>query len=359
MPSIYDYANAEEIAAYYTEKGSNEVPYLGRTLFPRKKQLGLELSWIKGAGGLPVALQPSEFDTKATLRDRIGFSDVKTEMPFFREAMRIGEKDRQQLNNLMAASNSDMIEPLLENVFDDVTGLVEGAEVQAERMRMQLLSGFEIDIQANRKVYTYNYDPEGELTDHVETLSGDDMWSDLDNSNPVEDIREAQETVEEETGVKPTRSICTRKTFNYMLQNRNIVNDMEAKGYIQNNQATLTDSLLEQYLLEQLELEVAIYNKKFALEVKDQSAKKFFPDDVFTLIPGDGTLGNTYYGTTPEESDLMTGNSNADVEIVDTGIAVTTIKDPHPVNVQTVVSGIFLPSYPRMAETYIIEVHSE
>nr|MBU5222615.1 hypothetical protein [Vibrio cholerae] len=71
MPTIFDLVNAPNIATYYQANPSNAIPYLGATLFPPKKQLGLDLSWIKGSNGLPVALMPSEFDAKATLRDRI------------------------------------------------------------------------------------------------------------------------------------------------------------------------------------------------------------------------------------------------------------------------------------------------
>lgn len=91
MPEIFDLVTAKNIATYYMTITSNNIPYLGATLFPPKKQMGLNLAWIKGAGGLPVALMPSAFDAKATLRDRIGFEDIKTKMPFFREAMSIGE----------------------------------------------------------------------------------------------------------------------------------------------------------------------------------------------------------------------------------------------------------------------------
>ena len=87
MPKIFDLVNAKAIGAYYSEVQSNTIPYMGTGLFPAKKQSGLDLSWIKGKGGLPVALKPSAFDTKATLRDRIGVSKVETEMPFFKEGI--------------------------------------------------------------------------------------------------------------------------------------------------------------------------------------------------------------------------------------------------------------------------------
>lgn len=357
MPTIYDYANAQEIAAYYTEKVSNRIPYLGQTLFPRKKRVGLDLGWFKGAGGLPVALTNSNFDAKATLRDRIGFSKVETEMPFFREAMHIGEKDRQEILKLMSANNTQMIMPYLNNIFDDVTGLVDGAEVNAERMRMQLLSSFQIAITANGIDYSYDYDPNGELANHKETLTTDARWSQTSTADPVKDIREAQDTIEEDTGVRPTRGVCTRKTFNYLLKNDRILADMDAKGYVKNTNAVVNENLLRQYISEELSLTIAVYNKKFATTVKNQSGQMFFPDEVFTLIPGQGTLGSTWYGTTPEEADLMTGQVNADVQIVDTGIAITTKKEVHPVNVETIVSGIILPSFEQIDSVYVLTVH--
>jgi hypothetical protein len=351
--TIFDFFNAEEIAAYWEEATSNSVPYLGKTLFPPKKQLGLELSWIKGKGGLPVAMTPSNFDAKATLRDRIGFSKIETELPFFREAMRIGEKDRQELNKVMAANNRALVDPILGNIFDDVAGLVDGAEVNAERMRMQLLSTGLISIQGNRLAYDYDYQMD---SNHKLTLSGTDAWSDSTNATPVDDIRTAQDTVEDDTGERPERALATRKTFNYLINSDQILNDMEAKGYVGNSNAIINESLVRRYLLEELGLEVVVYNKKFATTVKNQSAELFFPDDVFTLLPT-GTLGNTYYGTTPEESDLMAGVSDAQVQIVDTGVAITTKKESHPVNVQTIVSGIFLPSFEQIDKIFIINVN--
>ncbi|MED4461856.1 major capsid protein [Metabacillus fastidiosus] len=348
MPTIFDNVSAKNIAAYYSERVSNRIPYLGETLFPAKKQLGLDLSWIKGANGLPVALMPSAFDTKATLRDRIGFKEVQTEMPFFREAMQIGEKDRQQLNTL-AASNADaMVKTVVNKIFDDVTTLVDGATVQPERMRMQLLSTGTIAIVANRQDYTYDYKMS---EDHKEELLMTAKWSDTANSTPIQDITKWQDTVEDDTGERPTRAILTRKTWNYLMENKSIKLDMNPIG---GQNVILTDSMLRQYLEAKTGVTFAVYNKKYIAE--DGTTKNFYPDDHITLIPGSGTLGNTYYGTTPEESDLMTGSTNADVRIVNTGVAITTIKEAHPVNVQTIVSEIVLPSFENLDKIFIAKV---
>lgn len=347
MPTIFELVNAQEIGTYFETKPSNSIPYLGATLFPAKKQLGLDLKWIKGSNGLPVALTPSAFDAKATLRDRIGFKDVQTEMPFFREAMRIGEKDRQQLNQLLASNLDGAYKSIVNNIYDDVSTLIKGAEVQPERMIMQLLSTGKIKIQANRQDLDYNY---GMKDDHKETLVAGAKWSDP-TSTPIQDIMRWQDEVEENTGSRPTNAVMTRKTFGYLLAHKSIRLDMNPLG---GQNIILTEPMLKQYLLAQLGLSVAVYNKKYRAE--DGTLHSFYPDDHFTLIP-DGGLGNTYFGTTPEESDLMTGETTADVRIVNTGMAITTLKEEHPVNVNAIVSMITLPSFERIDDIFIATVN--
>jgi hypothetical protein len=348
MPNIYDLFNSKEIGVYYTNNPSLAIPYMGATLFPSKKQLGLDLSWIKGSNGLPAILKPSAFDTKATLRDRVGFDKIETEMPFFKEAMRIGEKERQELNKLYASSNFDLVMPLITKIYDDVTTLVTGAEVAAERMRMQLLSTGRISIIANRVNYDYDYKF---LAGHKETLLTTAKWSALTTATPIQDIQRWQDKVEGDTGSRPTRAVCTRKTWNYLLMNNSIKLDLNPTGGLN---VIMTDAMLKQYIQAKLGLMVAVYNKMF--KNYDGAATLFFPDDVFTLLP-DGNLGSTYFGTTPEESDLMAG-ANADVTIVNLGVAITTFKEVDPVNVNTKVSAITLPSFESIDTTFIATVNS-
>lgn len=347
MPTIYDYINAQEIGSYVEKNPSNEIPLLGATLFPAKKQIGLDLSWIKGSKGLPVALMPSEFDTKATVRDRIGVDKIQTEMPFFRESMRVGEKDRQELNKLLASNLGEMAKTLITSIYDDVATLVSGAHVQPERMIMQLLATGKIAIAANRLNYDYDYKMKDE---HKEVLSGGAEWSSPD-STPIEDIMRWQETVDDNTGTKPTKAIMTLKTFGYLKKHKSILLDMNPIG---GQNVIMTDALLKQYLQNKFGLSVAVYNKKYRDE--KGALHNFYPDDYFTLIP-EGQLGRTYYGTTPEESDLMTGQSSADVSIVNTGVAITTIKEAHPVNVETIVSEIVLPSFETIDNIFAAKVN--
>lgn len=347
MPTLYDLITAENVATYYTETNSNSIPYLGATLFPPKKKKGLNLGWIKGAGGLPVSLMPSAFDAKATLRDRIGLEDVKLKMPFFREGMRVGEEERQEIMGLLTSANTALYQPLIDKIYDDVATLVKGADVVPERMIMQLLSTGKISIVANRQAYEYNYQFSA---DHQTTLVGDARWSQPD-AEIVQDIQTWLDLVEDSTGTRPTNAIMTRKTFNYILRNLGIALDMNPLG---GSNIIMTDAMMKQYLIAKLGLSVAIYNKKYQKE--DGSTEQFFPDDVVTFLPG-GTLGSTWYGTTPEEADLMSGATDAQVQIVNTGVAITSIKEAHPVNVETIVSEIVLPSFERMDDIFIATVN--
>ena len=82
--TIFDLVQAQDIAAYWETLTQDRPPYMFESLFPADKKLGLDLSYIKGSSGLPVALNVSAFDVQAVPRNRIGFEKMSAEMPFFK-----------------------------------------------------------------------------------------------------------------------------------------------------------------------------------------------------------------------------------------------------------------------------------
>ena len=58
------------LAANWTEAVSNQIPYLGETLFPSDQKAGLDLKWVKGHKGLPVSLMPSALTSLVMLSSR-------------------------------------------------------------------------------------------------------------------------------------------------------------------------------------------------------------------------------------------------------------------------------------------------
>ena len=349
------------ISANWTEAQTAADPYLGEALFPRKQKAGLELSWIKGNKGLPISLMPSAFDVQATYRDRIGVSRVETEMPFFREGFKIKEKDRQ--NILRASDTKDpYVREIIATIFDDAAQLIEGARVVAERQRMQLLfaenGNVGISIQANGVDYTYDYDPEvggvrkWKSTNYFEIGAANSQlkWDDPDHSDPLSDIQTGKDAVADKGGI--TRMIAMNNvTFRKLRNNKKILNKFMTNIGV--SVAVAGDGDIIKVLKDSLELDgIVIYNKKYQDESKN--THKFCPDGYVALLP-DGAIGDTYLGTTPEEADLQ-GKSIADVSIVDTGVAVTQVLNAHPVNVNTYVSEIVLPSYERMDQVAPLKV---
>lgn len=353
MPNIFDYVKAEEIAAYITQETSNQIPYFGETIFPSRKQMGTDISWLTGADGLPIAIQPSNYDAKATLRERTGFGKMETEMAFFREAMRIGEKDRQEINKLLNHPNSQIALPIIQNIFNDVKKLVDGVEAQAELMRMELLQGGTITVNGvnNGAKYKYDYNMQ-----NIETAQN--TW-DLDNADPIADIIAVQNKVEEATGVRPTRLVMNRTTFLKMINNKTL------RGLLfptwtaaQVAKALITEDQVKQFVETTTQCKIFVYSKKVGILGNDGLVGSTVPlvkDNKVIFLP-EGPVGHTWYGTTPEESDLMSGATDANVSLVKNATAITTYKEKHPVNVLTIVSSVMIPSFEGINNCAVLTV---
>lgn len=354
--NIREVYHAKAIALAQTEVASNSIAYLGAGLFPAKKKMGLDLKWIKTSKGLPVSLMPSNFDAVSTLRSREGFKMQETEMAFFRESMLIKEQDEQDIMRVKDSADP-YADEILGRIFDDANTLIDGANVVPERMIMQLLAPSDgnpkISIQADGVTYAYNYDPNNDYkTNNFATLSGTSVWSDTTNSDPMDDVQTGIDKIEAKTGSRPSMMIVSRKTMNYLKQNAKIKSAILAQNTTAN--ILMTDARVKELFSTELGIAIIVYTKQYKTEAG--TAAKFYPDGFATLVP-DGALGNTWYGTTPEERTLM-GSDKADVSIVNTGVAVAVTTTSDPVHTKTTVSEIVLPSYERMDETYVIKAYT-
>lgn len=353
---LTDVFNSQAIAANWTEVASNAIPYLGSGFFTPSKKAGLDLKWIKGHKDLPVSLMPSAFDAKATFRDRVGVSFAETKMPFFREAMLIKEADRQEIMRVQD-SNDPYAQTVINNVYNDARNLIDGANIVPERMIMQLLApiggNMGIAITANGVDYTYNYDPDGSWKqNHYMSLeSAEDKWTAAETCDPIADLEKALDEQEAKTGTRPEIALMSKATLMLIKNAKKVQAGILAQNVTAN--VNYTTKRVQAYIEEELNIKVITYNKKFKDEAGQDHA--FYPDNIVMLLPS-GTLGRVWYGTTPEEADLMSGQTTADVSIVNTGVAVTVNTTVHPVNTETIVSEIVLPSFERMDECAAVEV---
>ena len=338
--SIFDIVTPGNVISYYDSRMANQDTYMGEMLFPATKQLGTELTKIGGRAGVPVELKASAFDVQATFRDRLSVETRTQTMPFFKEGMRVDEKIRQQLLNLASAGNAQVLAPLVRNIFDDTSNLLRGARVTRERMVMELISTGKIAINNNGVAMEYDYG----IDEDYQKVKAAKAWSDTDTSNPLKDMREWVEDFKIRYGVTLGYAVMTSKTFSYIANNKNVIKQLyptvtDPSGLMIRNEQ------VKQLVLETVGVRILINNNIYATQVRGAN-KKFFPDNVVSFLPDGGVLGNMVFGTTPEEVDLLNSAlTSAKVQITDTGVAVKTSVSYDPVNVNTIVSQICLPSF--------------
>lgn len=341
--SIFDLVTAQETASYWTESPKYRAPYLGEELFPNDKQLGTEIRWVKGGVGAPKFLKPSGIDAPAIPRERADFDKVLTTLGFFKESLYIDENLRQQLNLVIASDNTQMTDAVMNKIFDDNAKLIEAARVTREILRMQLLMTGVATIEGNGQSYEVDYGFKDENKANAKV-----SWSDHANADPIQDITDLMDKIETETGERPTRAVTNLATFKHVIANDKVRNSIVSPAL---PNALVGRNQVLNYFSTELGLTVAIYDKMYQ-DGKGVS-KKFVSDERFSLLPA-GELGKTVFATTPEESDLM--NSGAtNVAIVDTGVAVTAMTKADPVQVETKVSMLSLPTFEGIDYVGIID----
>ena len=338
--SIYDIVVPGNVIAYWDNRKADQTKYMADSLFPAVKQLGTELTKIGGRDGVPVALKASTFDVQTTFRDRIATETRTQNLPYFKEGYKVDEKTRQQINIIAASGNADILDPIVRHIFDDTNNLLRGAKATRERMAMQLISTGKIFVESNGLDLEYDY---GIDEDYQKTAPATN-WNDTENATPLKDMYEWVNDFRIHYGVNLGFAVMNSKTFNYIISNKAIIKQMYPNSNDPSGlfvQPAAVVNLIEQVV----GVRIAINDNMYATAVRGAN-KKFFPDNVVSFLPDNGVLGNMVFGTTPAESDLMTGNLiGAQASITDTGVAVLTRQITDPVTIETIVSQTCMPAF--------------
>lgn len=344
MPNIFQLVKADNIKTVW-EQDKNREPYVGEAFFKNSRQRGLKFSFIKGKQGTPVALVGANWNTNVLYRDRIGIETLSGTLPFFKEAYKIDEETRQELLSV----KDEFAGNLIDRIFDDELDLLAGAEVTAERMRMQLLSTGTINIVENgvNKQYDYGFDTD----EQFKTVSV--LWSNS-SADPLKDIMDEIANYEDKFGKTPVVAVMDKSLFNNIRRNEKVLAyfaSLPTPNLYPSREQVLS------FVEAQTGLKFVLTDKEYK-EARDFNGApvKFYPADRFTLLSV-LDLGETVYGTTPEEADLLSGNSKASsVAVTSKGVAITTWNEVDPVNVNTKVSEVCIPTCPNIDTIYIVKV---
>lgn len=346
---LKDYINSANIALYMKELPEEKT--IDKALFPSKKQLGTELEFAKGAKKKAVALRMSTFDVAAKVRALSASINIeKRELPFFKEAMGINESTRRDLINASKSTNQNLVEAVASQVFENYAVLVEGANIQAKRMRASLIQKGEINLTTDDGDIVVDYSVPA---NHKEALTGLAVWTNPD-ANICADVARFQKAITDDNNPTPTTILLTEKMFrDSFMVNKAITAHLKGGDSTQNMILNIADYI--NFVKERLGLSIGFLENTTFIPAEGVAAQPYYEDKYVSFMSGN-TLGFTVYGTTPEEYDKVYGSSKLDTSIVNNAIAITTMVKEDPISVDTKVSQLVLPSFERADEVFFATV---
>lgn len=326
MPDVLELFNQKTMLDY--SKTREYKPLLGETLFPEVKHSTLEFDMIKGGSSLPTIASVHAFDTEAEIGSREA-SKQALEAAYIKRKMQITEKD---LIALAQPRNEAEKNYLMQNVFNDVDTLVNGVRARVELMRIEALSKGKVTLNENGLNMSVNYHVP---PDHQEALSGAGLWT-ADSADIIGDMERWADTLTD----KPTRVLTSTKILRSILRNAKIIAALFGKdsGRIPTRQDL--NAFLQQHDLPV----IAVYDAKYRKQAANGSytSHRYLDEDKFVMF-GDGTLGETLYGPTPEESRML--REGADVSSVGKIITMVFEEGQDPVSTWTKAAATAIPSF--------------
>ncbi len=328
MPDVLELFNSETVLNYMNNRQLK--PLIGETLFPEVKHETLDFSYLVGASSLPVIASVHAFDTEAEIGSREAAKQA-LEAAYIKRKMQITEKD---LIALQFPRTQGEQQYLMGQVFNDIDKLVAGVKARVELMRMEALSTGKVTLDENGLNMTVNYRvPE----EHQETLSGTDLWTDP-NADIIGDLESWQNSLDE----KATRALTSTKVLTQILRNSKIIGYLFGtdSGRIPTRQDL--NAFLQQHDLPQ----IAVYDSKYRKQEANgkYTTHRYLAENKFVMF-GDGTLGETLYGPTPEESRMI--REGANVSTVGKVIAMVYEEGKDPISTWTKAAATAIPSFPE------------
>lgn len=329
MPDVLELFDSKTVLNYLKER--QYKPLLGETLFPEVKHDTLDFEYLVGASSLPVVASVHAFDTEAEIGSREAAKQA-LEAAYIKRKMQITEKD---LIALQFPRTPQEQQYLTGRVFNDIDSLVAGVKARVELMRMEALTTGIVTLNENGLNMTVDYHvPE----EHQETLVGDDLWT-AETADIIGDLERWQDSLDE----KATRALTSTKVLSQILRNSKII------GYLfgKDSGRIPTRADLNAFLLQHDLPQIAIYDSKYRKQNANGSytTARYFGENKFVMF-GSGTLGETLYGPTPEES-RMIREGNEQVQTVDKVIAMVYEEGLDPVSTWTKAAATAIPSFPE------------
>lgn len=323
------------------------------TFFPNKMIEGLDFSYVKGGKNLKAVLSPSAFDSEAIAVERDKADMERGELPFFKNKMSLGEKDRRRVSELATLAKQGSIAGLemkMQEIYDDVANLTRRALNTQEYLRSQALTEGKINFNANGSTVEIDYKMEA---DRKHTIDVTDLLV-----NPIEALRDVVEFSVEKTGYKPDALMISNKTF-LALRNHPLVKEAMKGILISTGAQIVTDSALKTYIKEITGLDIITEDRKVVMP--NGTEKRLLAETRGVVMPNT-RLGETLIGSSPVAFDALSKGTAIvgtmqelsaemkklhEVVITPDGICLYNNQKLDPLLLETFAEMVCLPSFPN------------
>lgn len=346
MPDVLELFNQKTVLDYLQER-TYQTYTVGEALFPEQKYDTLDFEYLVGANDLPVVAKVHAFDTEAEIGS-IEAAKQALEAAYIKKKYQIKEKD---LIALKFPRTPQEQQYLVQRVFNLIDKAVNDVRAAAELMRMQVLSEGELKLQlhvpGDPQTLTLSYHVPA---NHKEILSGTDTWN-SDTADILGDLEKWSDALD----ITPTRALTSKKIAGIMLRNAKII------GYLYGTNSGRVANLadLNAFMIQQGLPAIAVYESSQNTKYREQKAdgtyttNTYFPDNKFVMF-GDGPLGQTLYGPTPEESRMVL--DGADVSTVGKVIAMIYEEGKDPISTWAKAAATAIPSFPQANNVFQAQV---
>lgn len=258
-------------------------------LFPDVKVFSDDIRTIANSNQLPTIAHIHAYNTEAEIGDRT--AEVTTQEPYYVKRKKI--LDEKTLRELAQPRNPQEKEYLMKVVFADVVELVNSINATTELMRVKTLTEGKFNLKgSDGKDYKFDYKlPKTAQTGNTSKF----------NDTAVDPIGLIASWASSADFVA-TRGLTSQTALAAILSNPHTVERVLGPN------ATVKSVMpgdFAAYMASQGLPQLVAYRDKY---IEDGKTQNFVSDSKLALF-GDGTVGNTVYGITPEESRMVTSGS--------------------------------------------------
>lgn len=328
---------------YFEAKNPNmDEGYQFKKWFPVKKIVGLDFSYVKGSGRNRVLITPSAFDVESIILDAGGVEYESGELPLFKNAMQMREKERRDFETYLMAGNRSLITGMMETLFRHDMLLIESSLFTQEYLRAKALSEGAININFNGSVAKIDY---GIKSGRKHTI---DLTS--TSVNPVEALFEIVNATEQSLGWVQNGLLMSSKAYNALRKN-SLVKEAIKGSLATTNGTIITNSALEAYVMEITGLK--IYKEDRTITLPNGIVDKLLAENKGAVF-ADEQLGDTLVGVTPSEYDKTALSKIADISTNGDGVTLKKWATIDPVRKMTGVEMVCIPSFPKADKVDLI-----